>query len=264
MTNDIDLAELEQMSRRQKEDLAKNIFVRPSIWSRLKKLPIYLHREGTSKEKKVHISDENLAEKVPKEREKFLRLVKEYPEVIDEIEKHPRLEQIVFTSEPLTTVQQSRIPFSKRKRFLFGTMYPEFRSTTIGQLEQDIEKTPIAKQIQKDEAIVAISLKPKAHMTKKEKGALSTNVAGTVFHELRHVGQIETYHKQPKDYVRLFKGKYEKQKGEIQAEKYAKKGTSESRMKAEERYIEASKGRYGNPNIQEAIKRADLLLKRTY
>ena len=115
MANDIDLAELEQMSRRQKEDLAKNIFVRPSIWSRLKKLPIYLHREGTSKEKKVHISDENLAEKVSKERKKFLKLVKDTPEIVEEIEKHPSLEQIVFTSEPLAEPKERKIPFSKSK-----------------------------------------------------------------------------------------------------------------------------------------------------
>ena len=263
MANDIDLAELEQMSRRQKEDLAKNIFVRPSIWSRLKKLPIYLHREGTSKEKKVHISDENLAEKVPKEREKFLKLVKDTPEVIDEIEKHPQLEQIVFTSETLPLSSQKNIPFSQRKTFRRGFTYFQDKKT-LPFSESEILPRPMEKQIQKDVGTVVISLKTFPYKRFKEG---NYDVAEATFHELRHVGQMETYHKQPKDLRRLFRGKYKRQKGEIQARAFEEKKADEYMAKWQEQYKQgktAIQGYVQNPDVQEAIKRADLLLKRTY
>lgn len=257
MTKDIDLAELEQMSRRQKEDLAKNIFVRPSIWSRLKKLPIYLHREGTAKEKKVHISDENLAEKVPKEREKFLKLIKDTPEIIDEIEKHPRLEQIVFTSEPVTRTQKERkIPFSKRKFFRGGFTW--FQPKESPYEPEPLPKT-IKQQIQKNIGTVVISLKPQPYERFKyaEEG-----IEKIAFHELKHVGQLEEYPE--RKFKRMFKGKYAEQKGEAEAREFAEKKAIESFGKHYERFRKKSRGDIRSPDVQEAIKRADLLLKRTY
>jgi hypothetical protein len=263
MSNDIDLAELQAMSRQQKEDLAKNIFVRPSIWSRLKKLPIYLHREGTAKEKKVHISDEQLAEKVPKEREKFLKLVKDTPEIIDEIEKHPRLEQIVFTSETLPLSTQKNIPFSQRKTFRRGfTYFQDKKSFPFS--ESEILPRPMEKQIQKDVGTVVISLKTFPYKRFKEG---KYDVAEATFHELRHVGQMETYHKQPKDLSALFKGKYKERKGEAEAREFAEKKVNEPMVKWQKQYEQgktANQGYVQNPDVQEAIKRADLLLKRTY
>lgn len=259
----MNLDELQKQAKQQKEDLMKNIRIKPSIWQRLKRLPIYLHREGTSKEHKVHISDEELAQKMPAEREKLISMVKEYPEVIDEIEKHPRLEQIIFTGESLPTSHQLRVPLSKRKKIMEGMTYPEFRSTPEGQLEPEIAKTPIAKQIQKDEAIVAVSLKPFARFARIPKEEQNEIIADTTFHELRHVGQIETYHKQPKDFKKLFKGQYKYRKGEKQALKYAKEKTEYEPLREWQKQYEQRQGSLQNQEVRDAIRRANLALKGT-
>lgn len=264
--DDLDFDELQVLSKQQKEDVMKNVLVKPSIWQRLKKLPIYLHKEGTSKEHKVHISDEKLAEKMPKEREKFLSLIKKYPNIVEEIEKHPRLEQIVFTGDPLPSQGQVNTPLSKRRKIVFGATYPEFKSTPEGQLEPEIAKTPIAKQIQKDEAIVAVSLHPQAHTERIPKDILYPHLAKTTFHELRHVGQIESYHKQPKDFGKLFKGEYEKRKGEKQAREYAEKKEFNPLREWEKQYKQgktAIQGSYQNQEVQDAIRRANIALKKT-
>lgn len=253
----MNLDELQKQAKQQKEDLMKNIRIKPSIWQRLKRLPIYLHKSGGEKTK-LHISDEELAQKMPKEREKFLSMVKEYPEVIDEIEKHPRLEQIIFTERTIPSEKQRDIPFSKRKSFIRGQTEYDI-DTSRGNIGESIKK-----QIQKDEANIVISLRPFPY---EPKSRLNPDLSESIFHELRHVGQFETYHKQPSRFNKLFKGKYVEQKGEIQARTYAKKKTEYEPLREWQKQYEQGKtaiqGSLQNQEVRDAIRRANLALKGT-
>jgi hypothetical protein len=214
----------------------------PLMIERIKKLPIY-YTSGTypskdvaNPKKQTHI----LSPTVPKKaKNRFLSVVKQYPSVIGEIErKKPSF--VELTTKPLEyTKREGRVvygkavapiaPYLSKKAVkehprLVNQYFMNYYLTKTGSLEG------LDEWLKGRKRSVIVSLVPENPSKKgKISGRDIDSMAGTLFHELKHVEQGTKWGFKTKLSKRMKKGVYEKRPEELQAEAAAEKKIEERR-----------------------------------
>lgn len=161
--------------------------IKPNVMidEELKKLPIYFTTTSnpTNTTPLYHYSDKNIPKKAYLAKMRFLSIVKKRPDVIGEI-KRKGPSLVVFTSHG--GIAEDAL----------GLAYP-------------------------DESYVLVRLTGRIGVpyrrTEIDEGA------GTIIHEMEHIRQFKSYEKKPKLMKKMFKGRYEKRPGEIQADEAERK-----------------------------------------
>jgi hypothetical protein len=177
-------------------------------WARLKTLPVYLHRKGMKPIEKIQLSDPRAKTVTSEAYNRLQKMVKLFPDTTKEIESHPNLEEVIFTSEP----QRGKSSLIKA----FVGEAPR-RLGQIGGAEAKTEYDP-------KEGLEFVYLP-----TYKELMKGAHTPIHTLLHEGQHIEQLRKWGGAKSKLSRkMFKGRYEMQKGEIEAEKVAQKKLKEA------------------------------------
>lgn len=179
--------------------------VEPSetTWERLKSLPIYVSDTSPDKEK-YHITDSHSKLKAPIARQRFLSLIKAYPEVLGEMER-TSAEQVVFTKARIAKRGVSVHAWMRHQTA--GIAFPSDYDPKTGFVVVSLADAPFAKKF-----------------AEKWGGGERESAVETAFHELEHIKQFKRWGGKPKLTERMHKGRYSERLEEKLAHEVGEKG----------------------------------------
>ena len=195
--------------------------VEPSetTWERLKALPIYVSDSSYnvwSEQVKYHIADLRSKRFAPIARQRLLTIIKNYPELISDIEQSAP-EQIIFISKHITDIPKETVR-KWLKRQVVGRASPTEYDPKSGVVFVSLSSEPYAKK----------PFELYGALGKMEEGA------ETAYHELEHIKQYKRWGGKSKLSAEMGKGKSAERPEEKLASVAGEKGIQKSARSWEE------------------------------